>query len=823
MKTFFLLMKMMFRTIKLNIMQFLAIISIGSIAVTLFVGLLSNALVFETQVNSVYTNGNLADIWVTNSKYDESDYNKLKEILPSDSTIEERFYMPTMSNSHSIYLTVVKDKPTISKPFNNTEFDKDFLLIDYDLYNTDSKNYSIGNDLNISIDLSIYKFDKTLVSLLDAFVKEGKTNIFKEEKINLKSKITGYMDHPENITKASLNPSVVMMSDSKLKESLINLIDENFKDEYKDLIYEGLCLLVGFNGKGEKYLTNPNQYVITVKDKKSINLYKDNIKKYYDSKESSNLLYLTDRNQMPFYLTINSDVTQARQFTFVFPLVFFLVAILVILTTISQMVLKDRMLIGTLKAIGVSKKMILSHYLLITSSLVLISIIIGSIIGPNIIPNILGKKYLIIYKLPTPTYQFPTLYAILSGLAFIFVSILVTYILCRKEISLNPSESMRPAPVKMKLVNNEKYHKTKFFSIKMAFRNIFIKKYKSIMTVIGIMGCTALLICGFGIEDTINNGIKHDQERFFISDISATFNTNKKEESIYTDLNNIDGIDYYETFYQASTNLFLDNSNQATSLLYIIDDNSNNYKVDFGIDEVALSKKVATKLNAKVGDNITFTINGVRFSSKIGVINETFYKNGLAIHKSNQAIKSWNQEYSGLFINVKNNYNFEDIKNELSKLNYMGEITTTNDFNLKIKNVMGGIFVMTNAVKIFAILLGIVVLYNLTLLNFKEKTRDIATLKVLGFKKHEILSSLLIESLFLTLIGVTIGFIIGYPFLLTVLGTNKVELVDYLYKIKFITYINAFILTFGVAVVINLILSFRIKYVKMIESLKSVE
>ena len=136
---------------------------------------------------------------------------------------------------------------------------------------------------------------------------------------------------------------------------------------------------------------------------------------------------------------------------------------------------------------------------------------------------------------------------------------------------------------------------------------------------------------------------------------------------------------------------------------------------------------------------------------------------------------------------------------------------------------MGGIGVMTNAVKIFAILLGIVVIYNLTLMNFKERSRDIATLKVLGFNQKEIMRSLIIESLSLTLIGVLLGLALGYPFMLAVLENNIVSLVSYLYHIYFKTYIYAFLLTFGVAAVINVLLSLRIRKVRMVESLKSVE
>ena len=130
---------------------------------------------------------------------------------------------------------------------------------------------------------------------------------------------------------------------------------------------------------------------------------------------------------------------------------------------------------------------------------------------------------------------------------------------------------------------------------------------------------------------------------------------------------------------------------------------------------------------------------------------------------------------------------------------------------------------MTNAVKVFAILLALVVLYNLSLMNFRERSRDIATLKVLGFKRKEIALSLLFETMSLTLIGAIIGVLLGYPFLYLVMGTNTVDLVEYLYFIKPVSFVFAFGLSFLTAFFVNFIFSMKTKKIKMVESLKSVE
>ena len=136
---------------------------------------------------------------------------------------------------------------------------------------------------------------------------------------------------------------------------------------------------------------------------------------------------------------------------------------------------------------------------------------------------------------------------------------------------------------------------------------------------------------------------------------------------------------------------------------------------------------------------------------------------------------------------------------------------------------MSGILMMTNAVKVFAILLALVTLYNLALLTYRQRLRDMSTLKVLGFRKREIALTLLTESMVLTFIGVIFGSVLGYPFMLAVLKTNIVELVEYLFHINFVSYIYSFILTFIVAFLINLYFAYHIKKLKMVESLKNVE
>lgn len=831
-KTFRLLNKMMVRTIKQNLMQFIAIIVIGAIAVTLFVGLHANAEVFESQVNQVYEEGNLADLWVTTKSYDKEDFDVIKSFLKSDEAIESRLYLPSESSAHSLFITVVDKVPTICKPFgniiengNNTE--DDFIYIDNDLM-SDSDSYStlytLGGDFSFTFDISSYSLSG-VASLLEPYVKEGGENIFGKDSIMLTTTVDGTMDHAENITKASYNYSVVLISDKRLERIYLETLRKNYDESIVDTLFEYSSLLLGFNN-GEGRMINPNQYVLKLNKNTNIEELKNKIDNYYNQKSSNNLFMITERSGMPFYMTIGSDVKQARNFTYVFPLFFFFVGVLVILTTISQMILKDRTLIGTLKAIGVSKRMIMLHYGALTSTLVLIGTVIGFIVGPLLLPKILGMKYGIIYHLPKATYHFPVFYGILTLVVFIGTALLVTYIIARREIMLKPSESMRPRVVSFKSHKKKGIlKKNKFFSFKMAYRNISINLGKSIMVIVGVLGCTALLVSGFGIENTLTYGIDNDLGMFYSSDLTIVLNNYKTEEELDKDFIPIkDGLEYYEYSIHSATTAYKTSDAQAQTNVYIIPDDSIAVKIDCPIDSAVISESVAKKLGASKGDKVHFAYNSIDYTVTISDIYQAFYYNGIVVRRGNPIFKNClDFRYTIIEAGVIDDSKTEEYLDYFENLSYVNKARTPEHWVEMTNKLMGGIRVMTNAVKIFAILLGIVVIYNLTLMNFKERSRDIATLKVLGFNQKEIMRSLIIESLSLTLIGVLLGLALGYPFMLAVLENNIVSLVSYLYHIYFKTYIYAFLLTFGVAAVINVLLSLRIRKVRMVESLKSVE
>ncbi len=830
-----LLWKMRLRSFKKGWAQFLAVIAIGAIAVTLFVGLQANAASLESRSNQVYLEGNLASLWVTTNHYDSDDEAYIKKQLSEDDTMESRLYLPLQLATSNLYLSVSHSMPNISKPYG--EISKSNDSTDYYYFYLDESfkkpkraaldaGFELGEEVELSMDISSYGLSK-YADLLVSFVKEGGNNVFASGKVEMKAKITGFMQHPENICKKNLGYSLAMMSDMMFKEAFYNVLENNYSADGVKLIEMGLESILGFHTKSDEYYTEGNQYLISVKDSSKVDVLEAKIRTYFEKGGNAELILLSNRAEMPFVATIVNDVNQARQFTFVFPFVFFLVGILVTLTTISQHILQERTQIGTLKALGVSKKMIYWHYSSLTLLLVGIGTLIGEIVGPILIPKLLNNKYSIFYNLPTLTYQFPILAGLLTALAFIGISVLVTILVCHKEIALNPVESMRPkkpnnALLSMKGANKKKG--VKGLSARMAFRNIRLNIGKSLMVVAGVMGCTALLVTGFGIEDTIYYGIDHDMNSLQVTDIAVTFNGNREKEAAIKDFLSLDGVESAEASYSSSTTIYKTDGAQVSNKLYLLPDESKLFKVTFAANEVAISEKIARNGNISVGDEINFTYAGLTYTCKVGVIFEAFYYHGLLIHENNEVFKNVAKfTYTGCHIYLKDGADPHEVNDQIKKISYVLSSQTKIDWVSTISNAMGGILTMTNAVKIFAILLAIVVLYNLALMNFKERARDIATLKVLGFKRSEIALSLLLESLTLTLVGTILGMALGYPFLLLVMGTNVVELVDYLYFIKAISYVYGFLLTFGVAVITNVFLVYRTNKIKMVESLKSVE
>ncbi len=845
---FSLFFKLALREIKKNWAQFLAIVSIGAIAVTLFVGLEANSASLSMRVEETYERGKMADLWVTSSHYDEREEKAIRSLLAEGDGFDTRFEMSATAGSHSVVSAIAESLPLISVPYDTVTSQEDdpysFCYIDEALSSKDPAQkaigqYLIGEDITLVYDLSSFSDAFRLLSNKLGFASyfaDGK-NPFEENKWSYSFPITGTMKYPENIAKASYNTSTILISSrlflSVVRNDFVSRFQASMSKKDREKALSTMAQVfseLGYLQRNEAgdFKVAPNQYLIKIADKSRLDSLEDELSALSKSPRFS-ILNVSGRKNMPFFLTISNEIAQAEGFTYLFPFVFFFVAVLIILVTTSEMIIKERLQIGTLKALGVKRNGILLFYAGLICSLVFMGILIGEILGPIIVPAIMSNKYSLIYTLPALTYVFPVAEGLLSAAIFLLVSALTSCLVVWKEAKAQPSECMRPAAISY---HNHSKKKKKgkdsalLLSVKMAFRNIRVSLAKSLMVVVGVMGCTALLLTGYGIEDTVNYGIAHDLAKVGNCDLTLSFNEAKKKEDFASDISLVQAVSNFELYSSLVGTVSSSRESMNTTIYLLGDIAHTHFTFASGLsdDEVTISNKVQETLSLKVGDTISFTINGLKYSSRIASVYEAFFYGGIAISSSNKAFQGKAFSYNGAYLDLQSDSDVDEVRETLQKnFTYFSSIQSKEDWERKINDVLQGILVMTGAVKVFAILLAVVALYNLSLLNFNERTRDIATLKVLGFNLSEIIMGLLVETMTLTLVGVLMGLCLGYPFLLAVMGLNKVELVTYLYHLYPLSYLYSFLLSFVVAFIVNLCFGFRSRKIKMVESLKSIE
>ncbi len=915
MKSSRLLLKKCFRDIFKNIKQFIAIIFIIATSVTLFIGLEANYKEFNRRINSVFTNSNMGDIYLTcvpdiDNNVD-NDLLKIEELLKDKGSYEKRLYIPSFKFNDSSLTGLFYDKmPEISKPYDvikdASSNDSNFFYIDetvLSMQETLGRSYKIGDTINVSFsetqieslltmilgeesesvnetckkivkksisntklrDYLLLAIDRSEQSMLSKALPSILTDLLinqETQNISFNFKITGTMKHAENVENGSFSTSSFLMSSRLFEKAILERFESNLDLSF---ILNALVTLkingmdqVSYN-TGTKYLDNKDnqktlqstlslmfkeynrelnseegieslnnlydQIVIKVNDSKDVNDILNSIKDYFLKKEKNNLILAQTKENLSSTMTIMNDLNQAQMLALTFPLIFFLVAILVVLTTITQLLLKERTQIGTLKALGYSKLGILTYYSGMMNIISLIGVILGFIIGPLLLPNVLNIKYDLLYCLPTLGYSFPFLAGFLVLIIVIFLVTILTYILIRHELTLTPVESMRPASPHFKMKNKKSFIKST--SLMMALRNIKVYLNKSIMVIVGIMGCTGLLICGFGIEDMLDYGINRDLSNFVNGDLNLTYSLNTPLNYNKEKLLKYENVEKVNEYGIGISDILLDNP--VSSTYYYISKSSELFKYDNGHEwdegEIGIADAILEKIGKKVGDEIDFKVNSTTYHAKIAFSFYAFSFKGIFIYQEDSNYKGLPQNANAATIILKDvSKASETSKKILSDDNLKVEtIMTRKETSEKIEGYVSSIKMMTNTIKVFAIVLAVIVLVNLAILNFNQRIREIATLRVLGFNLIEIAKSLIYEIMILTLIGCFFGSFLGFPLEFMTLYTNRTDLVSFYYIVYPMSYVISILISLITAFLVNLYISKRINKVPMAESLKSIE
>ena len=524
---------------------------------------------------------------------------------------------------------------------------------------------------------------------------------------------------------------------------------------------------------------------------------------------------------------------------------FFIVATLISLNSMTRMVEEQRTQIGTLKALGYNKFQIISKYVIYATLATVIGGILGMCVGFVLIPTIIFKMYQMMYQISGFKAEFNMFYGML-GLGLISICIIgATIYSALKELGNTPATLMRPKSPKIgKRVLLEHIPfiwKRLSFTRKVTVRNIFRYKKRFLMTIIGILGCTALIVTGFGLKNTIKSIIPLEYENVFNYDMQITLksgNDENQKDKYIQELKNKDEIEKVVATYMTSVTAQKDDKSE--SLIMIVPDDENKLEglinikdvktknqVSLKENEICITDKVAQLLNVKQGDIVKIKdLDDNEIEVKVSNIVENYVYH--YAYMSKQTYQNlFKKDYSTNILFAKNKELSEEKINELSKAimndNEVSGVSVISNLTSQIDNMMSSLNYVVIILIVSAGLLAFVVLYNLQNVNISERIRELATIKVLGFYDKEVYSYVARETILLTIIGTILGLIGGYFLNAFILKTCEINTLRFKPTIEPISYIYAIALTTGFSIIVNIATYFALKKIDMIESLKSVE
>lgn len=555
--------------------------------------------------------------------------------------------------------------------------------------------------------------------------------------------------------------------------------------------------------------------------------------------------YVLDRNGNAGYSSFIQDTDSIANIGKVFPVIFFIVAALISLTSMTRMVEEQRTQIGTLKALGYNKLQITSKYVLYASLACIIGSILGMSVGFVLLPKIVWKMYSMMYQMGDIQTSFN--FEIGSfGFILIVISILgATIYAVIKELIQTPATLMRPKSPKMgKRVFLEKVTfiwKRLSFSRKVTVRNIFRYKKRFLMTIIGIMGCTALIVTGFGIRDSIKAIMPDQYEKVFNYDLQINLKADldkKQKQDFINSLTNDDKIEKLSETYMSSISainenveenvqIIVPNNNSDFNTLINLTDVKSKNNLSLPEDGVLLTDKAAQLLGVEAGDNITLKDTDENETNvKVTNVVENYVYHYIYMSKSmyeNLYDKSFD---SNVILTKDFNLDNETEDNFVKDLMNMPEVASVTRISTAM-NMMNDTMKSLNYVVVILIvsagLLAFVVLYNLSNVNISERIRELATIKVLGFYDKEVYLYITRETIILTAIGLVLGLVAGYFLDFFILETCEINMLRFRKFVAPLSFVFAALITILFTIIVNIVTYFALKKINMIESLKSVE
>ncbi len=758
------LFKKMLRDMKENKMQFIAIFLMSFITLLAFAGIGSEVQGLQTNLNNYYEETNMADSYILGSNFNET---VIKDIQDMNSTtgIESQFVVKSIAD--------LEDEPRVTLHFlakndiskyypvegGNIDFnDKDGIWLDARF--AEVKNLTIGD--NISLDFNGITLNKTIRGL-------------------------GYS--PDYVYE---EPENGLISDFK---------------------YQGFGYL---SDKAYPGTNMPHNKLLLTTNTNNTNYY-NQIHKMLEDKGYNDILNTSSfmpREDSSSDKQIQDEINQHVILAVMFPIIFVVVALLILLTTMTRIVNRQRTQIGTLKAIGFENRPLIIHYLSYGFYLTLIGSVLGIIVGHNTIPYIFVDTMKSFYTLPNwdPGFNMSFIYV---AVLIVLGSLLCSYFAVSSIIKEPPSATLKAKPPKINklgFIENTRIWNKLGFNLRWNIRDINRNKLRAVITLFGVIGCTVLLISAFGMHDGVNDlkTWKYDDINHYGTQL--VLQDNISQTQIDSIIDKVNGTPLMTKSIQIEVN-----GVKKTRVLSVYDKtelitptDKNRHEITLPENGVSISQKTADQFGLKVGDKIKWHLYG----------NETW------INSTVEAIYG-DPSVQGITITPdyaeKLNMTFKPTEivtkeNTADKFDGVGSVNDHEDLIKSWDKFTQTANLLIMILVIFAVILAVVVLYSLGLLGFTEVERDMATLKVLGFQLKDLRKLFITQYLGISLVGFLIGIPTGY-YVLESIRSNSDTLyypVDY----SPTTIIISFVITIIVSAIVNMLLANKLKNIDMVEALK---
>ena len=755
------LFKKMVRDIKNHKIQFISIFLMVFLGVYVFTGFGAESFGFEETSSTYYGETNLADGWIYASNIDDDFVNKVND-LSSTKDSERKLIVNSIAdfdNDPDITLHFLEDND-ISKFYlvKGEEFnlsDGDGVWLDIRF--AEAKNLTVGDNIS--------------------FTFEGMT---------VEKEIKGLGYSPEHLYQTS---------DS-------SMIPDYDKMGFAYLSYEAFPVSdVPYNVLLVKYDGNSSNY------EKQLD---DDLTRDYSS--------FLPRAQHPSFAEFQDETEQHQMMTDVIPVIFIIISMLTLLTTMTRIINNQRMQIGVLKALGFKNRTIMFHYISYGFWMVLAGSILGLILGPLTLPPIMFEEMADLYSIPYWLTGFNISFIVVT-LLMVVLAALISYFACRNIVNESPSSAIRPKIPKVStsgFLEKLGIWKKFSFNVRWNYRDAKRNKFRALMSIVGVMACTLIIVASFGCMDGFD-----EMKEWEYTDINHYSSKLVLEDNITASQ-----IDYIaddvggEKLMESSIEI-KSGDIKKSGVITVLDDNKlytptddNKNPISISSNEVSISTKMAQLLGVGVGDTIKWHIMGSDkwISTKVDKIHSDPTSQGIIVSKEKLDDLGLNYTATSVISSHGVDKNYSGVKTIFS----MDSLTDSWD------DMMESSMTIIYLLAAFASLLSVIVLYNLGLLSFTEIKREFATLKVLGFKSSQLRKLLLTQNLWFT----TIGFVIGVPLGREVLQYLWGTMGDSFYlkaNISLKTLIITFLITYVVSILVNLMFSGKIKKLNMVESLKDNE